>query len=439
MRIALFTTLLILTLCALYPANAADRDFSKGARDRNASEHSQDDVYYDDIKSSIDDWISFEEMDGGEVIESDIILIEDENYTISVDLEPGFYVLSGLADERCTNISLQYMTDYGELPQDYESSGVYPYFSFAIVEPTTLDIEMELEFDSGHRQMKTWFGYLISLTAGTDEDSRYDYIETALGWYDDPYMLESAELIDSHIGHLTRSSDTETFEYDLDEGYYYVSGEGGLAMKSLTVYIYDEDGESLYEYEYEDKYPWAEFDIDEPQTITVEFIASNFETGFDEAYYCFVVVNPDERWSDYEGYDYSDSSGWDGYEGTLEDAAYSALDTLIAGAEKHGEEVVESWTEFMYLESEENGVSIDLDLDPGTYYVYVQGDGICLKDIFLTINDEDGDFVDECSSYPGAAICRIEVGRGGGSYEALVQAYWLDCYIGYFAFVLTQE
>ncbi|MCX6647125.1 MAG: hypothetical protein NTY09_12335 [bacterium] len=330
-------------------------------------------------------------------------------------------------------------TDSGTLPQDYDSYGAYPYNNFVILEPTTLDIEMQFEFDSSYRNPKTCFGYLIVRTAGVDDESRHNYIETVFGWYTDPSMPDTANIVDSHIGHLTGASDTETFEYDLEAGYYYVSGEGGLDIKSLSVYITDEDGNSLFEYAYEDKYPWANFTLEEPHTITVEIIATNFVDGFDDGYYCFVVVNTPEG-PDYYDDEYSDgNSNWDGNEDTLVNSAQLAADAIIDSAEKHGEEVVEVYPETALGESEENGIYIDLDLEPGTYYVYVQGDGICLSDLSVTVYDEYANIVDESSAGSSAAVCRIEVSRGDGPYKVWVGDYILDCYIGYFNVVLTRE
>jgi hypothetical protein len=418
--------------------NMKNWDNEKSASSRNADEHSQDEIFYGQIESSVNDWISYGETDGSEVIDSGVITVEDENYTISVDLEPGFYNFNGMADERCTNIVMEMVTDSGTLPQDYTDYGAYPYNNFVIMEPTTLDIEMQFEFDTTLRHPKTCFGYLIVLTAGIDDDSRRSHIETSLGWYAGPDSVDASNLLDSHIGHLTRSNDTETFEYDLEAGYYYVSGEGGLDIKSLSVYITDEDGNSLYEYAYEDKYPWCEFTLDEPHTITVEFNATNFVDGFDDGYYCFVLVNPPEA-PDYYGEEYDSYNGWSGDELELSEAAQWASDAIIDSAEKHGEEVVEVYQENATLESEENGIYIDLDLDPGTYYVYVQGDGICLYGLSVAIYDEDGDVVDESIEGPNAAVCRIEVGHGDGPYEVWIGDYFLDCYIGYFNVVLTRE
>jgi hypothetical protein len=442
-RNVLFTALILIVLAIMTPSLASGQSSQNGdnlktSSSRNADEHSQDDVYYGQIESSVNDWISYGGSDGSELIDSGVITIEEDNYTISLDLEPGFYNLNGMADERCTNIVMDMVTETGSLPQDYTDYGAYPYNNFVILEPTTLDIELQFEFDSSIRNPKTCFGYLIVRTAGTDNESRRNYMETTLGWYNDPAMTDTTILLDDHIGHLTRANDSETFEYDLEPGYYYVSGEGGLDIKSLTVYITDEDGNSLYEYAYGDKYPWADFTLDEPHTVTVEFNITNFVDGFDDGYYCFVLANPPEE-PDYYGDEYDSYNGWSGDELELSDAAQWASDAIIDSAEKHGEEVVEVYQETATLESEENGIYIDLDLDPGTYYVYVQGDGICLYGLSVIIYGEDASILDESSSGASAAVCRFDVVRGDGPYKVWVGDYFLDCYIGYFNVVLTQE
>ena len=418
-----------------YPDNSANK---KASSSRNPEEHSQDEIYREDVELWVGNWIEWEEEDGNEVTVSDTFLLDDDIQSITLDLESGFYSINAMADARCIDLIMSLYTPDQLLPNFIDYATPYPYADFGLIDDTELNIEFEVVFTSTEFYSEIYVGYVLSRVSDTDDDSRRDYIMDTLDWYEEFSITEGEELIDSWVGKFENERDPVTFEWNLDKGWYYFTGEGGLAITTFSMVISDNDGNFLNEYEFTDKYPFVWLELEEPTTVILEAAGSGFYEGFDDAYGCFLLASTEVDWM-YHEEEYDHYPDWDGDEDVLIENAELLAEPWLTSAEMHDEEIIEQFTDYLEYEGEDEAIVYELDLDPGTYYVYVQGDGICLMDVDLVIYDENGYLVDDDVDYPNSASCKIEVKRGDGPYEAWVYAYWLDCNIGYFTFILTGE
>ncbi|HDS30381.1 MAG TPA: hypothetical protein ENN67_04985 [Firmicutes bacterium] len=127
------------------------------------------------------------------------------------------------------------------------------------------------------------------LDAWEELDQDVDELEDWIGF---DYRAQINEVIEWHISELAEG-DTDTYVMDIDYGGYEIKGFGGDGMVKLDVYVYGEDAEddedTLDSDVMEDAKPWAIFEVNDDQEITIKFVVDELGRRVDKAVYCWFL------------------------------------------------------------------------------------------------------------------------------------------------------
>jgi len=386
--------------------------------------------YMTEVENDISYWETYELDQGNEVIDSGVFLLEGDSYSMNFDVEPGFYTGYSSPDSRCGNLDM-YVYDANENVLDEDTlEDNFPYIEFVIMIPQ--EIEVVFDVPGADDGSEVYVSYILSYITGVDEDSRHDYMENELDWLMTSAEDAGEEIFDSGMMMVNRDGPVVTLEFGLEAGSYWIEADGGIAINDLDMFVYDEDGNLLGEDTYEDNYPMVWFDVEETGMVTIEVELINMHIAFDEDFFVWIVTSS-SGWDDLD----DNEPEWSGNEDELKSSAGMMGDVWMANAVLHGEEILQEFTEPIYLDPESKWI-YEIELDEGTYYFYAQGDDICLMDLDMYIYDENGDDVTMDEEWHNTPVCVLEVGCGGGTYEIEIFAYWLDCEVGYFNLIITE-
>lgn len=394
-----------------------------------------DDFYMDEITREFEHWDEYEADEGNEIIDNDIVLVDGPSYRLTYTLDPGFYSVYAQPDSRCSDLDMVVYDRDGVILDDDHLVDNFPICEFLLGERQEIAIELELySFDEGHEQ--AYVAYIVSWSGDMDDEARLEYIEEKLENLIYNSEESGEEVIDFGTDSVSLPDRTVSWEFELDAGSYFCEADGGLAITDLNMRVYGEAENILDEDLLDDNYPMVWFELAEPRTVTVVIDVVKFTGGFDDGYFCWILTE--------QSYEYYDD--WDDYDDSYppdEDEliinAESLAAPLMAVAEKHSEIVIDTFTEPVCQEDLDEGWRYDLYLDEGAYFVYAQGDDICLTDIDMFIENENGGLVDSDEAWYNVAICRIDVGSEGGSYTIVIKPYFLECEVGYFNLFITRE
>jgi len=395
-----------------------------------------DDDYYNEVAENTMYFTINEEDFGNEVIDTDVVYVEDNLYSLEITLAPGFYQTYAQVDTRCMDLDISVYNEDGDMIADDHWEDPYPLCEFAVTDRQEITIDFEV-WTEDDEIIECYVAYMVSMMGGVDEDSRYEHMEGELEWMTEMADFSDEQVLEAFIGEIDTDTMIQSYLYELDAGYYWVEAMGGLALKDIDMAAYNSFGELLDEDTYEDDYPMVFIELDEPDTVKVEVTLYSTMEGFDGGYFVFILSETQEFLGD-EDYAYGDYSEWSGDEYELMDNAEWLSDSWYNIIDLHGEEIIDSFTVPIYADDDYIWIE-EFPLDQGVYYLYVQGDDICLMDTDMTVYDDDNDVVAEDVLANNSPVCRIEVPRGGGIVEVEILAYWLDCDVGYFHLILAKE
>jgi hypothetical protein len=397
-------------------------------------EEVSDEARYQEIAQYAEYWQETEEEGGNEVIDYDIVLVKDLTYTLSKDLDAGFYRVFASCDTRCPDLDITVYDEEGEVLADDHAEDNFPICDFGLLEEQHVSIDIEV-YQLTEGEDETYVAYLLSFVSGMDKESRREHVSQLLDWILSASEGQNEEVLGSGIEEITEAAGVQEFTFELEAGDYFCEAEGGLETANVDMRVYDEEGNMLGEDTYDDNYPMVWFDLAEPGEITIEVEAVQFAEGFSEGFYCWVLTKLPPGYYDEWG---QPGTSWSGDEGELSNTAEVLADHWRASIEDHGEEIIESFTEPVHGEGEENGWEYELELEEGTYYFYAQGDGICLTDLDMRVYGEDGLVADEDILSGNSPVCGAHVGPGGGKLKVNAFAFFLNCDVGYFNLIITR-
>jgi hypothetical protein len=166
-------------------------------------------------------------------------------------------------------------------------------------------------------------------------------------------------------------------EIELEPGLYTVWGEpdSTVDVNDFFLYIRDEDGKYIGGYSklpVNWDQPWAEFMIDEAQTVSVELIISH-DNGPVDAYAAYIMVN----------------------EGVFDDQARLdyiniELDNLTGSVEYQDGSVIQA--EYITLTEDDNTFTFDRTLPAGAYLINGVG-GLVMSKAIIEILNDNGDVI----------------------------------------------
>jgi hypothetical protein len=375
-----------------------------------------------------------------EVVESDIVAADEMGYTIDTRLQPGYYIIDAEPDDRCSDLD---MTVYNDEQRELSSDRLmndYAVCNLYVGERADISIELTV-FSLEPGAVETNIAYVISRADDISDRDRHLYLEKKITDTDDMGTMYGMTMVDNGIEEISERHDVVSLDYDLDPGYYEVYGYGGVYLVDIDMKVYGPDDEVMDEDSLPDNYPVCFVQVDSPTTITIEVTAFEFASGKNGEYFAWAIMEG-ESVPDWEGYgdeEYTESEEYSGDEDQLIESAGNLGDEWIDIAEENGEFVIDTFTEPLYDVGEENGWKYEIDLERGTYYVYGQGDDICLLDLDMVIYDEDGRVVDSSDKSDNYPWCTIDVPRSGGTYTIVVYAFDIACEVGYFWLGITKE
>ncbi len=396
-----------------------------------------DDDYYNEVSENPVYFTINEEDFGNEVIDTDVVYVEDNLYSLEITLSPGFYQTYAQVDTRCFDLDISVYDEDGAMLDDDHMEDPYPLCEFAVNDRQDITIDFEV-WTEGDEIIECYVSYMVSLMSDVDEDARREYIEGELEWILEMSDSSGDEVHSAFIAEIDTDMVYQEYLFELDEGSYWCEAMGGLALTDIDMAVYDSYGDLMDEDTLMDDYPMVWFTLDAADTVMVEVSLYSTMPGFDDGYFVFVLTETDEMYYDEEFTDYESDYAWSGDEYELIDNAEWLSDTAYNMLELHGEEILDTYTDYVMMD-DENPWTIEFELDEGVYYVYAQGDDICLMDLDMTVFDEDYNLESEDYLANNSPVCRIDVPRRGGTYIVEVYGYWLDCDIGYFHLILTQE
>ncbi len=379
-------------------------------------------------------WEEEAEYNGYELIDSDIVPGEGDVVTIDIALDPGYYTIWAESDQRCNDLDLGVFDENNNLLAADQEPSSLTVCSFLLEERMNITVDFALyEFVEGYEE--TLIAYVIGTLGEITDDQRLDYIEEQLDSLLEYPEMYGQGIIDSGLETLSPRHQFIEFELDLDEGYYEAMGIGGRMIVDLDMAVYDENGDLMDEDNYPDNWPWCYFELDESGAIFIEVSAQEFLGDAEEGYFAWALVQGEPEW-DEEEWDYP---VYEGDEEDLMDMATELGQEWLDSAEENEEWVIETFVEPLHNVGEDVGWVYEVELDEGTYYVYAQGDDVCLLDLDMQVYDQSGETVDSNEEVDNSPWCVIVVDDGPETFEIVVYAYELACDVGYFWCAITVE
>jgi len=391
-----------------------------------------DDYYRLEIELILDGWIQYEDEFGNDVYGSGIVLTDFDTLTVVEVFDPGFYQVYAEPDSRCIDLDMTvYGPDDESLAEDHLADNL-PICEFMILEQGDIYIDLEV-FELAEGQMETYVGYVILRLGGTSKNERMKYIEDKLLALEETYIYEDTVVYDTGYYEISESENVVTFEFELEPGSYFSEAQGGVAVTNLDMYAYDESGELLSEDTLDDNFPIIDFEIYELQTVEIVIEVVAFAPGFEEDFFAWVFTDSQNYYDDYY---YDDHMEYDDESLLIElESASSMWNKVI---ESHGEEVVDSFTESITLGVDEETWSMEYAFDEGEYFLYVQGDGLCLADTDLFIYGDGEEALFQDALPDNSPMLKLTVGPEGAVYTIEVLAYSLWCDKGFFNLTITK-
>jgi len=411
------------------------RDFAGDTVDIEAGEPtggtggeiSDDETYRQEAQVFLDSWLPMESETEGEIVDAGVVLATELAYRIDLALEPGFYRVVGQPDSRCMDLDMTVYDEEGNpLAEDHLEDNI-PICEFYVLFEQNIGIDLEI-YSLTEGTDRTYVAYMVKSLGPMDEESSRAYIEERLGWLQENADSAGEETIDSGIDTINQDENPARIEYEIDAGSYFCEVNGGMLLTDADLAVYDSDGNLLDEDTLADNYPMLWFELGEPETVAVDVTAASFVEGFDEAYYCWILT----RTGEYSG----GMTSWSGNDDELISSAQMLSEKWLAVVESHGEERIDSFTEG--ITQDDNVWRYDLQVGEGVYYIYGQGDDICLTDLDMAVYDEEGEMVDSDDLANNSPVCRVEAGTSGAMFRVEVTAIGLECEKGFFDLVIAR-
>lgn len=390
-----------------------------------------EDSYRAEADSILENWLSYEEGLGNEIFDSGVIGAGYDGATLDLDLEPGLYQVYAEPDSRCSDLDITiYDASDVQLADDHLEDNL-PICEFMVLSHQAVSVALEV-YTLIEGAEETYIGYVVLKLGGTNREDRIRYIEDQLTTLHDNNVYEGVSVYQEDWYEISESENVFTYDVQLEPGSYFAEAQGGVAVANLDMHVYDEAGTLLNEDTLDDNFPIVSFSVPELQTVSFVIEAIDFVEGIDDDFFAFILTSSEDYYDDY----------------VYDDVYYddeSLLSTLTTESEvwnkvisSHGEEIVDSFTESIISGENDDTWSTSYAFSEGIYYIYAQGDGLCLTDIDMYVygDGEEALFQDALSD--NSPMLRLVVGPEGAEYRIEIYGFSLVCEKGFFNLTIAK-
>jgi len=412
-KMYIFAMLIICILAAAIPAFAGSRS------------------YANDL---LDEWISYADEQGYEVFYSNVDRIDGgSSVSYYYDLEPGNYFFVAEGGQNTEDLDMYvYDEDGNEIVSD-ELADNYPMCEVQVTSSTSIEVEV-VAYTFTDREDSDYFCFVGAIEPGsvspdTNASDTDEIIDYWTNWAEDSgYNVIYTDSGDIGV------DDSDTYDFDLDAGYYYVYAESLDDSDDIDMVVYGSDGRELVSDNLDDNYPICEFEMRRADSVQIEVSSYDIAHGRSTEYGLVVAADDDGSMlnhgtdvettnrplSDQSDRDYVDGIRG-GYMEMIADESYEMIFDEIRLVQ-YGEPY-----------------TMHITLGRGDYIVYAEG-GLRIADLDLHVYDSDGYIAAEDTQNDNAPICEFST-RDSSEFEIVIDPYdmvsgWDE---GYYVIVIVRD
>jgi hypothetical protein len=419
--IFLFSLAALMVLAVAMPASAGSRS------------------YANDL---LDEWTTYADDMGYEVFYSDVDSInEDDSVSYEFDLDPGYYYFVAEGGEDIEDLDMYvYDEDGNELASDTLDDN-YPMCEIELDEYMSIEVEISAYSFSG-RESDDYFAFVgasgeYEAPVESDVESLNGTNEIMVYW-EDWANEQGFDVIFTDDGSI-RTDNSQSYDFELSEGTYHVYAESTDDADDIDLYVYGEDGDEIISDTLTDNYPICSFDMDRRGDVSIEVSGYDFGSGRSTDY--AIILASENGGSilsgDHTGTDHgtttqptvvTDQADLDYVNGLH----LEAMDQIAS----EGYQNIFDQVDMLYTTEPE---MVHITLGRGDYIVYAEG-GLRIRDLDLSVYDEDGDLVAEDTLDDNAPYCEFST-RDSSSFDIDITPYEMESgwESGYYLIVIVRE
>lgn len=381
----------------------------------------------------LDYWVDYANDEGYEVFYTNVDrLYEDDSVSYFFELDPGYYYFVAEGGEDTEDIDMYvYDEDGNEIVSDTLDDN-YPICEIEVYESTEIEVEV-VAYSFMGREDSDYFCFVAAMEseAGIHEyssDNTDDIIDYWVDWADE----QGYDVLYTDSGELGMD-DSDTYEFELDSGYYIFYAESIDESDDIDMYVYDEDGDEIISDELSDNYPICEFELRRADNVEVEVTSYDIARGRSTEYAIIIAI-------DGEGSILSSNGDVD-RERPLSDQTDREYVEELSG--RYMDMVEDDRYEMIFDEirvlEEDEPYTMRITLGRGDYTIYAEG-GLRIADLDLRVYDSDGYVIAEDIMDDNMPICEFST-RDSETFEIEIDPYemkpgWSE---GYYMIVIVRD